>query len=67
MADIEGAELALLKDPKALARCTQAAIELHEPNITGLPLKPADIAKIFETEHGFKQTAVVGNTYVFRR
>ncbi len=65
--DAEGAEILILqKDPRSLDTCSQVAIELHHPNLTGSSVTPRDMVEIFE-HLGFKHRCDLQDTHYFCR
>jgi len=65
--DAEGAEIPMLfEDGDALDRCTQIAIELHSPKLTGSHITPRDMVDRL-VQLGFQQRAEVRANYYFTR
>ncbi len=65
--DAEGAEIPLLyQDSEALRRCTQIAIELHEPALTGQPTSVEDMRGRLKVL-GFQEQANHGSNFYFVR
>jgi FkbM family methyltransferase len=65
--DAEGAEIPLLyQDSAALRRCTQIAIELHGPSLTGQQITVEDMQRRLRVL-GFEQQAQVGSNFHFVR
>jgi FkbM family methyltransferase len=65
--DAEGAEIPMVfQDAAALKNCTQIAIEIHSPDLTGSDKTVQDIVAEL-TRIGFAQRAKIGSNYYFER
>jgi FkbM family methyltransferase len=65
--DAEGAEIPMIfEDAAALKNCTQIAIEIHSPELTGSEKTVQDIAAEL-TRLGFAQRAKIRSNYYFER
>ncbi len=65
--DAEGAEIPMIfDDADALENCTQIAIEIHSPDLTGSDKTVQDIVNEL-TRIGFAERAKIGSNYYFER
>lgn len=64
--DIEGGEIPLIEDKEALRHCSQMLIELHEPELTGQNVTPAEMLDTL-FDQGFVHQGQSGNVHYLCR